>query len=170
MAAGETWAEAEGVIVRGHRVASGLAGDPRFPAGTIRPQLPLLAQQAPGLWDHLGGPPFPGTVNLRLPGRTAGIADPEYHVPDMRWTPHFPPETFFLSRAELLVEGRAYPALLYLPDPATKPDHRQPADLVELLARLIPGLGYGDRATLRYRPAALDLRGGRGSPPSPPPA
>ena len=147
--------EAEGMVVRGYRVASGLAADARFPEGTIAPQLPMFLQRVPGFEAYLGGAAFPGTVNVRIPGARIAILAPEIMLEGVRWTDSFPPERFFLSRAELVREGVVTPAFLYIPDPATKPDHHQSRDIVELLAPRIGGLAYGDPVTLRFGAHAI---------------
>ena len=149
--------ERQGLVVRGHRVASGLGGDRRFPAGTIALQLPIFRDLVPALEAHLGGPAHPGTINLRLAGARRRILRPEIILEHVRWTPLFPPETFYLSRAELVHDGREHPVFLYIPDPATKPDHHQASNVIELLARRIEGLEYGDAATLRFRPDAIAI-------------
>lgn len=149
--------EAEGVVARGHGVASGIAADPRFPHGTIAPQLPWLRRHVAKLDDLLGGPAHPGTINLRFAGLKLAVGAPEYRIAAVRWSECFPPENFYLSRAAIVVDAVVRPALLYIPDPATKPDHFQDADIVELLAAFVPGLAYGDRVTLRYSDAAIAL-------------
>ena len=148
---------ATGEVVAGHRVASGAGGDPRFPRGTIVPQLPFLRAAIPGFDAHLGAPPFPGTINLRFDGRTVTILRPELRVPAVRWTEQFPPENFLLSRCRLERRGVALPAFLYIPDPATKPDHYQPGSVVELLCGLVAGLAYGETVELLYAPAAISI-------------
>ena len=50
-----------GTVVRGHGVASGCAGDPRFPAGTLGLQLPIFAS----LGLQLDGF-YHGTINVSL--------------------------------------------------------------------------------------------------------
>lgn len=149
--------KADGIVVHGHRVASGRGGDPRFPEGTIAPQLPFLSAAVPGFDAHLGGLPFAGTINLRFPGRTVTVGRAETIVRDVAWTALFPPETFLLTRCRLVYDGRDVPAFLYVPDPATKPDHFQPHDAVELLARFVPGLAYGAAVRLLYPAAALAI-------------
>lgn len=152
------WGTASGEIARGHRVASGASGDPRFPEGTIAAQLPLLRCAIPDLDTYLHGPAFAGTINVRFGGARVRLRRPELFVPELRWTAHFPPESFHLSRAVLTVEDRPpLPVFLYIPDPATKPDHIQPDSIVELLAAFAPGLGYGMSVTLRYATAALSI-------------
>lgn len=144
-------------VVSGHRVASGLGGDPRFPQGTITPQLPFFRRAMPDMVAFLGGEPFPGTINLKVDGRVE-VRCPEFRLPDVRWTDAFPPETFYLSRAALQADDAAHPVLLYIPDPATKPDHFQPADRIELLASRIEGVAYGAAVRLLYDPDAILIR------------
>lgn len=146
--------ESRGIVVQGHRVASGAAGDARFPHGTILPQLPFFRRAIPDFDRHLGGPPFAGTVNVAL-ARPIAAGEPEVRVADVRWTDHFPPETFFLWRGALLHGGVRYPAFLYRPDPATKPDHPQDGRIVEMLARRVPGLAYGDAVAILHAPGAI---------------
>lgn len=151
------WIDSHGVVARGHRVASGACGDPRFPEGTIAPQLAFFQRLVPGFEGWLDGPAYPGTINLLFAGTSVTIVAPEIVVRAVRWTDVFPPETFFLSRAELVTDGAAHRAFLYIPDPATKPDHPTAPGVVELLAGFVPDLVYGARATLRHAPDALRL-------------
>ena len=85
------------------------------------------------------------------------ILRPEIRVPAVRWTEHFPPENFFLSRCRLAWRGTERPAYLYIPDPATKPDHLQPGSIAELLCGFVAGLEYGESAELLYAPAAISI-------------
>ena len=48
-------------IVQGHRVASGLNGNPRFPGGTLRMQLPFFAELGLDLSAF-----YPGTLNVSI--------------------------------------------------------------------------------------------------------
>lgn len=151
------WVESRGTVARGHRVASGACGDPRFPAGTIAPQLAFFRRLVPDLEGWLGGPAHPGTINVCFADRRVTILAPEIVLREVRWTGIFPPETFFLSRAELVRDGTAHPAFLYIPDPATKPDHPTAPGVVELLAGFIPGLAYGHDVLLRHSADAIRL-------------
>ena len=149
----------EGIVVRGYGVASGAAGDTRFPDGTIVPQLPWFRRLVPDFEAWLEGSAFPGTINLAV-GNTVMIGTPEIRLEGVAWTPIFPPENFFLSRATLAHRGVRYPVFLYLPDPATKPDHVQPPDRIELIGARIPDLAYGDGVRLSYRADALTIAPG----------
>ena len=139
-------AEHAGIVVRGHRVASGEAGDPRFPRGTIAAQLPVFRARGVDLSDH-AGPIHPATLNVRLSGRVR-LRRPEITLHDVRWSDQVPAETFHLSRGTVVAHGMRHKAWLYMPDRATKPDHHQPPDIVELLAGWIPAFAYGTAVVL----------------------
>lgn len=149
--------QSAGIVVRGHRVASGLCGDPRFPHGTIAPQLPFLERAIPGLAGWLGGAPYPGTINLDFAGRQVRYPAPDWRLEGIGWTEALPPENFLLARCRLVHRGTPWPALAYCPDPATKVEHHQPGSIVELIARFVPDLCYGDAVTLIHDPTALAI-------------
>lgn len=149
--------ETRGMVTRGYRVASGAGGDPRFPGGTIAPQLPFFRDRIAGFDAWLEGPAFPGTINLTFAGCEVTLPEPDFVLPAVAWTPCFPPETFLLSRCMLVAGAVHHPAFAYRPDPATKPDHFQPAGILELLAAFVPGLAYGAEVTLRHKPGAIRI-------------
>ena len=136
-----------GVVVRGHGVASGRAGDPRFPSGTLSLQAPhfkALGLDLSGF--HLG------TINvdcapLRFePGPGALLFE------RVKWHPDVPAETFSFARVSITHHGKRYPALVYFPHPETKPEHFQPGGVAEIIAPRIEGLAYGDAVTLESTP------------------
>jgi hypothetical protein len=47
--------------------------------------------------------------------------------------------------------------MIYIPDPATKPDHFQDPSIIEGLAEKIEGLNYGDTVSLLYNPEAIEI-------------
>lgn len=146
----------QGIVVRGHRVASGEGGDPDFPHGTIRPQLGAFRAAIPDFEAYLGGLPFAGTINVQIEGAAALTAgEPDFRIGPVRWTDRFQAEIFLLSRAILKIGDTAHPAFLYIPDPATKPRHFQPTNVVELLATHLPALKYGDPVTFGCLPSVL---------------
>jgi hypothetical protein len=136
---------ATGVVVTGHGVASGRSGDPRFPSGTLGLQFPIFARLGVGLDDV-----HPGTINVELDHGPIDLDEPDHHLPSVKWHDEMPPEDFSLWRVSLIHAGRTWPALVYRPHPETKPEHHQPADVVEILAPLIPDLAYGDRVTVGF--------------------
>ena len=142
-----------GVVVRGHGVASGRAGDARFPGGTIAMQAPYFKELGLDLSGyHLG------TINvdcapLRFePGPDALLYE------RVKWHPDMPAETFSFARATLMRQGVRFSALIYLPHPETKAEHFQPGGVAEIIAPRIDGLAYGDSVTLITDPGQARWR------------
>ncbi len=151
--------EVNAVLREGHLVASGTSNeDRRFPAGTIRLQIPHFKRHGLDVEEWLGPDFVYGTLNLSVAPMTVQLKQPEYNFKNIAWTDIFPPENFYLSKAEIRFKNATYRALLYIPDPGTKPDHFKPADLIEVIAARIPGLTYGDQGTLLYNPAAISIK------------
>lgn len=128
-----------GRLIRGHGVASGRDPDSPYPAGTIRLQSPLFAQQGLDLSDC-----FPGTLNLSLAPLELRSERPDHCFEQLCWTDRHPPETFRFWR--VLVRCGNSPALggwIYQPDPQTKQRHGQPPDVVEVLAPPLEGIVPG---------------------------
>lgn len=142
-----------GRVVEGHGVASGLAGDPRFPEGTIRLQLPQFAARGVDLSRF-----HPGTVNVSIAPRRWELVAPDHTLRDVRWHDEAPPEDFSFVRIRFVgPDGTPHPAMVYLPHPDTKPDHAQPDDVVEVLAPHVPGLSVGDDVVLVVDPEAITI-------------
>lgn len=145
-----------GAVVRGHGVASGRAGDPRFPGGTIAMQLPFFRKLGLDLSGF-----FPGTVNVDVTPWAFRPGPEARRFELVKWHPVAPAETFSFARATLVRGGVRHPALVYWPHPETKPEHFQPAGVVELLAPRIDGLEPGDAVAVETEPAQArwDWRG-----------
>ena len=137
------------MVVRGHRVASGASGDPRFPGGTLAMQRPHFRER--GL-DFSGWPS--ATINISVAPLRYRVETPWRTFREVAWHPTEPAEDFSFFRCR--VEG--VEALVYHPHPDTKPEHEQPDDVLEILAReWIDGLGYGDGVVLHVDPAGLSF-------------
>lgn len=136
-----------GTVVRGHGVASGRAGDPRFPGGTVAMQIPFF--RALGL--DLSGL-HPGTVNVDCAPRSFRPGPGARLFERVKWHPDMPAETFSFARATLVRGEERFPAWIYWPHPETKPEHFQPGGVAEVIAPLVPGLAYGDRVLLETTP------------------
>lgn len=128
-------------LVPGHRVASGGNGDPRFPGGTIRMQIPHFARLGLDLSRF-----HPGTLNLSVAPLRFEIRQADWTFRALRWHPTEPVEDFsFVECRARPVDGNWTDAFVYHPHPETKPEHFQSADVVEIIARdRIEGLSYGD--------------------------
>lgn len=136
----------EGVVVRGHGVASGTGATSPFAAGTIELQAPHLAARGVDLSGF-----HTATINLDISPFALNLLAPRWTVEGVEWTDVHGAETFSFVECTVTHERREVAALVYHPHPETKPMHHQPATVVELLAPLLPGLGYGDR--LGFAPA-----------------
>ena len=134
--------EIAGIVVAGHGVASGRAGDPRFPEGTLALQ-----------WAHFEGAGlnlrgfYRGTVNVSVaPFRPRPVAA-RLTVRKVQWHEHCPPEDFsFFDVRVAFADGSPVEALVYWPHPETKPDHFQDPHVVEILAPFTDGVEVGSRA------------------------
>lgn len=132
------------VIVEGHRVASGLNGNPRFPGGTIRMQLPHFQKRGLDLSRF-----HPGTLNVSIAPLRYLIVRPRFTFRSLKWHPTEPAEDF--SFFDLIVHReRAAPVagLIYFPHPETKLAHFQRPDVIELLLPWMEGTQYGTKIQL----------------------
>jgi len=135
--------EVAGVVVAGHGVASGASGDPRFPSGTI------ACQVAPFLALGVDLRPFhPATLNVAT-ARPISLTQPDHRLRGVRWHDQRPPEDFTLLHARLrTAAGDEADVMLYVPDPATKPEHHQPPQVVEVLAPWLADVAENPHVTL----------------------
>lgn len=133
------------VVVPGHRVASGLNGDERFPGGTVGMQTPVFL--ARGLDIR---PFFTGTLNVSIAPLRYRVLRPRLTLRQVKWHPVAPAEDFSFFDCCLLAPGAApFAGLVYYPHPATKPEHFQAPSVLELLLPFVAGLGYGTRLELQ---------------------
>ena len=143
----------EGTVVRGHGVASGTGGDPRFPGGTLRLQIPIFASLGLDLTAF-----HPGTINLDISPEKFEMLRPKCTFADVRWHPECPPETFSFFDCTISnpTTNQRAPALIYRPHPETKPEHFHDPSVLEILAPKLEGLSYGQR--LLIEPADDQMR------------
>jgi hypothetical protein len=131
-------------VVEGHRVASGLNGNPHFPGGTLRMQLPhFLALGLDLSMFHVG------TLNVSIAPLSYRVVQPRYTFRAVKWHPEEPSEDFSFFDVRLLRPAPSPVAgLIYYPHPDTKPAHFQSPDVLELLLPFVAGLHYGAELTL----------------------
>jgi hypothetical protein len=126
-------------VVEGHRVASGLNGNPRFPGGTLRMQAPHFL----ALGFDLGAY-HQGTVNVSIAPCTFRVVQPRLTFRQVKWHPTEPAEDFsFFDFRVVIADAAAIAGVIYYPHPETKPEHFQAPDVLELLLPFVPGLHYG---------------------------
>lgn len=126
-------------IVQGHRVASGLNGNPRFPGGTLRMQLPFFRVLGLDLRGyHLG------TLNVSIAPLSYRVVQPKFTFRRVKWHQTEPAEDFsFFDVVVHRDDGAPVSGLIYFPHPDTKPEHFQKPDVLELLLPWTEGLAYG---------------------------
>jgi hypothetical protein len=126
-------------LVEGHRVASGLNGNPRFPGGTLRMQFPHFLARGLDLNSfHLG------TLNVSIAPLAYRVLQPRHTFTHVKWHPTEPAEDFsFFDVRVGCPDKSSVDGLIYFPHPDTKPEHFQQPDVLELLLPFVKGLRYG---------------------------
>ncbi len=142
-------------IVAGHKVASGQGGDPRFPGGTLRMQLPHFQERGLDL-----SPYYPGTLNLSIAPLQYEVVSPKLTFRQVKWCATEPAEDFSFFDCEIRPahQKEFVAGLIYFPHPDTKPEHFQPPDVLEVLAPRLTDLSYGDVLDLRVDATQLQFR------------
>ena len=134
------WIQVKGIIKKGHGVASGKSGNPRFPQGTIEIQKPFFSERGLQLDQY-----FSGTINLSIHPHQYEIINAKYTFRNMKWLQDTPAEDFsFFDCRIRLDKGEFLNGLIYYPHPETKPEHFQSADILEILTTYVNNLKYGD--------------------------
>jgi hypothetical protein len=132
-------------LVEGHRVASGLNGNPRFPGGTLRMQMPHFLTLGLDLRIfHLG------TLNVSIAPLSYRVVKARHTFTNVKWHPTEPAEDFsFFDVRVTGPDGTVVAGYIYYPHPDTKPEHFQQPDVLELLLPFVKGLRSG--MTLRLK-------------------
>ena len=129
----------KGRISQGHGVASGKAGDSRYPEGTLKQQFPHFKNRGLDL-----SPYFLGTINLDIAPHIYKILTPKLFLENVDWSDYIPPENFYFFDLKLHHQGQTFNGLIYMPDPKTKVEHEQKMSVLELILPKIEGLQYDD--------------------------
>ena len=140
-----------GVLMRGHRVASRPSKD--YPYSALEKQKPFFKALGLDLYEY-----FKGTLNISIAPLTFEMSAPEFTFPLVEWTDLHPPETFSFSRGFVHFKGRAYPGWVYYPHPETKKRHFQDPSLIEVIAKQIPDIQYGDQLEVEVNLKEITLR------------
>jgi len=130
--------------MQGHRVASGLNGNPRFPGGTLLMQQPhfLVLGLDIGVFHR-------GTLNVSIAPLSYRVVKPRLTFRDVKWHLIEPKEDFSFFDFRLAKPVHEPVAgLIYYPHPDTKPEHFQAPDVLELLLPFVDGLHYGMELSL----------------------
>jgi hypothetical protein len=138
-------------LVEGHRVASGLNGNPRFPGGTLRMQTPHFQERGLDI-SRL----YVGTLNVSIAPLSYRVVKARHTFTNVKWHPTEPAEDFsFFDVRVVCPDGTAVAGYVYYPHPDTKPEHFQQPDVLELLLPFVKGLHYG--VTLRLEVPANQM-------------
>ena len=151
----EPWRIIEGVVLRGHGVASGTGLDRRYPTSTLRMQKPFFAERGLDLSAF-----HEGTLNLDIAPNRFALAKPAFTFRRVTWTDLHPPEDFSFSHCRLRHQGIVHLGWVYTPHPETKAAHFQPSTMLEIIAPFIDGLTYGAKVELHLKPEQITLAKG----------
>lgn len=138
------WITIDGVIARGHHVASRKSKE--YPRGTIVMQKPFFKKLGLDLSGYKNG-----TLNVSIAPKRFVMGEAEHAFKKVAWTTLHPPEDFSFSRCVVVFKRKNYEGWIYYPHPETKARHFQNASIVEVIAVEIPGIGYGDAVKLKVK-------------------
>ena len=127
----------EGKVIPGYGVASSQGKDARYPLGTIREQVKHFQQRGLDL-----SPFFMGTINVDIAPHSFSLGKPKHFFDGVNWSSHIPPENFYFFDVKLHYRNTSYEGFVYMPDPATKPEHMQKETVLELILPKIEDLAY----------------------------
>ena len=147
------WTLTHGVLVAGHKIASGQALDGPYPAGSLAMQKPFFRS----LGLNLDGF-YEGTLNISIAPLIFTMVHPRYTFPQVAWTTLHPPETFSFSRCGLHYGQRTWPGWIYYPHPETKKAHFQDPSVIEIIAHFMSGIQEGDPVELLLNPHEIEVR------------
>ncbi|GAA5124977.1 hypothetical protein JIN84_13430 [Luteolibacter yonseiensis] len=145
------WQTITARVVRGHQVASGKNGNPRFPGGTLRMQEPFFNALGLDLGIY-----HPGTLNVSIAPLRYRVIRPRHTFHQVKWHPTEPAEDFSFFDVRLVrPDGGRLDGLIYFPHPETKPEHFQRPDVLELLFPYSDDVGYGTELILEISAAQM---------------
>jgi hypothetical protein len=146
------WFRVDGVVMRGHGVASGRGPHSPYPISSLHMQKPFFKERGLDLAGY-----FEGTLNLSIAPHTFKLIKPQFTFPLVAWTTLHPPETFSFSACRVIHHAIDYAGWVYYPHPETKIRHFQDPTIIEVITMFMPDLDYGDTATLELNPAEIEL-------------
>jgi hypothetical protein len=144
------WILLEGVVKKGHRVASGLANNSPYSRGSIEMQKPFFRQLGLDLSSF-----FSGTLNISIYPKTFQIKQSKYTFRQVKWHSLYPAEDFSFLPCQVLYQEKSYNSWIYYPHPETKIGHFQDASTLEVIAPFIPQLNYDMRVNLKIKSQAI---------------
>jgi hypothetical protein len=146
----DQWKLISGTLARGYHVASGPSQD--YPYGALDRQRPIFKARGLDLNDY-----FNGTLNIDIAPSRFTMQKPEFTFEHVEWTDLHPPETFSFSRCRVVYGEVSYDAWVYYPHPETKLRNFQNPSLLEVIARPISGIQYGDDLQVWVNTAEIEV-------------
>jgi hypothetical protein len=146
------WILLDGIVVPGHKIASGQAADGPYPAGALHMQKPFFRRYGLELDAY-----YEGTLNISIRPFTFKMVKPQFTFPLVEWTSLHPPETFSFSSCRIFYENTFYSGWVYYPHPETKQTHFQDAGVVEVITNRLNGMHYGAALQVALNPAEIDI-------------
>lgn len=146
------WQKVDGVVERGHKVASGVALDSPYPRGTIAMQIPIFKELGLDLTSF-----YQGTLNISIFPNTFQLVKPAFTFRRVEWTDRHPPEDFSFSPCRILLQDVRYDCFVYYPHPETKKRNFQNPSIIEILAPFIPEIGYGCKVEIEYNSLEISV-------------
>ncbi|MGE5642854.1 MAG: hypothetical protein ACM3Y8_07570 [Byssovorax cruenta] len=145
------WTSVHGVVVQGYRVASGPSKD--YPYGALDRQRPFFQAGGLDLSNY-----FNGSLNVDIHPSEFTLMKPEFTFHSVEWTDLHPPEHFSFSRCKVTFKAVEYDGWVYYPHPETKLRHFQNPSLLEVIARPIPGIQYGDEVDVLVNDEEISIK------------
>lgn len=143
-----------GVVMRGHMVAS--RPSEHYPRGTIEMQLPYFKALGLDL-----SPYYLATLNISIEPITFSLIAPEYTFRQVHWTDAHPPEDFSFSPCRITYRDEKYQGWIYYPHPETKERHFQNDSIIEVIAKFIPEIRYGDEVSFEFKSEEISMQKNR---------
>lgn len=143
----------KGTIVKGDQVASGQAKDSPFSHGTIVMQKPWLEDAG----VKLDGA-YLATLNIDIAPFQLQFLKPYITLENIKWHTGTPAESFLIGRCILHINNQDIKGYVYLPLPATKTQHFQSDNVVDVVTSFIPNVAYGDSITISFIDNEIVLR------------
>lgn len=144
------WVVVTGIVVAGHRVASGPSKD--YPYSSLERQKPIFKERGLDLERF-----FQGTLNISIAPRRFEMVRPAYTFRQVAWTDLHPPEDFSFSPCKVHFRGSEYDGFVYYPHPETKIRNFQNPALIEVITEWIPDMDYEQQVELFLDSAEINL-------------
>ena len=139
-----------GFLLEAYRLASGPSAD--YPYGALERQRPIFKSRGLHLDRCFNGP-----LNIDLRPIRFSMLKPEFTFHNVECTDLHPPEHFSFSRCKVIFKEVEYEGWVYYPHPETKKRNFQNPSLLEVIARPIPEIQYGDALEVLVNPGEIEI-------------